>query len=501
MLRSMNTGVSGMQAQQQALSVIANNIANDQTVGYKMQEAIFEELFYLNQRTPMAPTNENAGSNSMDIGNGVKLGGVNTIHTQGNVTYSGNKTDVAIQGEGFFVVGDGNGENRYYTRAGNFTVNKNNQLSTKSGQYVLGWNVDPLSGKINTGANLSPVTINLGEISKPNQSTSVALEGNLKANAKQGDTIGLQIPSWDRLGGRHDINIDFVKGAGNSYSFIATPTDQFKPSGHVNKAILLPSEGVAAAIQKGDYQITTAASATAGKVDITVTAPDGSTVLTQTVSDVNQAIKLNDGTKDWFSIDYKAGGAHGTATVTVGEVGTIAFDSNGQVQNIANEKGNPPVISYTPNTTGTPVDIKLDMTNFTGFSADSAIRMTQTDGMGASKLENFEVADGGIIQGYYSDGTVRSIGLIATASFSNPAGLTNTKQGLYVPSGNSGEPEIGVPGTGTRGGIKSKSIEGSNVDLAKQFTDMMQTQKSFQANTKTIRVSDEILTDLIQLIR
>jgi flagellar hook protein FlgE len=411
---------------------------------------------------------------------------------------------MAIQGDGFFALGDANGSNRVYTRAGDFITSLNNELTSKSGQYVLGWNIDNMTGNINTSTVLEPVKIDLGSISQPKESTDMAIKGNLNADANIGDVIGFQAPSWDRLGTRHDINFDFIKTSGNTYKYVATPVDQFKASGSITDAVFLPSSGVVTNPQfmKGDYQINTVASATPGSVDITVTDPSGNPVLTQTITDVNQTVKLNDGTNNWFTIDYASGNVPSSATFSVGETGDMTFNSIGQMTSITGSSpSGTPLITYTPASTGNAVNIDVDMGEITGLSADSAVEMTNTNGSGASTLINFTITDGGIVDGYYSDGTVKQIAQVAMASFSNSSGLSRTGQGNFLPTPNSGVANIGIPNTGSRGQIKAQATESSNVDLAKQFTDMLTVQKSFQANTKVISTTDQVLNDVIQLIR
>lgn len=505
MLRSMAIGISGLKANGNSLSVNANNIANDQTVGYKQQQAIFEELYYQSYGTAAAPNEKSGGTNSLEIGNGVKMGGVLSLHTQGTIVPTGNKNDMAIQGEGFFILGDATGNGREYTRAGNFTVNKDNQIVSSTGSYLMGWNIDPLTGTINTGSNLGPIQVDIGSTSSPKQSTSMSIKGNLNSASPAGEIYSMQVPSWDSLGTRHDISMDFIKTGGNTYRYVATPKDGFVQSDNISQAILKPSNGIAKNLIKGNYTISSTINGAGDKVDFTVKDPNGLVVLTQTgVNNVDGTMTLNEGTNNWFTISYKATAAGTTsdATFTVGEAGDMTFTSTGQLQSVTNGSGGTiPTVTYTSPNTGTPVNIQMNMNSFTGISADSILKMTQTDGNGAAVLSDYNVGDGGIIQGYYSDGTVRAIGLVATATFSNPSGLSRIGSGNYQVTGNSGLPDVGVSATGARGIIKAQSTEASNVDLATEFVNMMTTQKAYQANTKIIQASNEILSDVINLIR
>ena len=501
MLRAMYNGVSGMAASQKALSTISNDIANAQTIGYKGQRTQFGEVFFQQLKSPSAPGPKFAGTNPMDIGNGVQVTAIENDFSNGSITFTGHKTDMAIQGDGFFITGDSSGRDRLYTKAGNFQLSKDNQLISKTGKYVLGWNMDPLTGAINTGATLEPIKLPIGEISQPEESTYMTLNGNLDVEAEQGTMYGIQAGSWDRLGVRHDINFNFVKTTGNTFRYAAVPDDQFKPSTSIQNAVLRNSEGVLNSLQKGDYVIQTAASATPGMVDITVTDPGGAVILTQTETDTDQTISLSDGTDSWFTIDYKGGGSPSAATFTVGEVGDITFDSIGQIQNITGSGPSGPLVTYVPTETGQPVNIEIDMSSFTGLAADSGVRVYATDGMPAATLTNFTIADGGMIDGYYSDGSIKTIAQVASATFSNEAGLTRVGDGAFLPTPNSGIADIGLPGTGSRGQVKAQALESANVDIAEEFTEMVSIQKMFQGNTKVIRISEEIMSEVINLIR
>jgi len=502
MLRSMFIAESGMTAGQLAMSGTANNIANAQTAGYKAQSSRYQELFYQQLKSPSAPGAKYAGTNPTDVGNGVKVGSFATDYSQGNIKATGNKTDMAIQGDGFFVLGDNKGGNNVYTRDGEFDISKDNEIITSTGKYVLGWNMDKLTGKINTSAGLSPVKISLGEIGKPVESTQATIKGNLNAESEVGDVYGFQMATYDRKGTRHDVDYNFIKTADNTYRYVAVPTDQFRSSASIENAVLEPSSENANSLQKGNYTFATAASATPGQVDITVTDPSGATVLTKTVSDVDQTVSLDDGTSSWFTLQFKGGGAPSSASFTVGEAGDMTFDSLGQLQNVTGSgTGGAPQISYTPEGTGQQVDIAINVQDFTSLASDNGVSMTDTDGMTASKLTNFVVTDGGAVEGYYSDGSIKKIAQVAMATFSNQNGLSRVGNGEFLPTNNSGIADIGIPDTNSRGQIKAQSTEASNVDIASELVDMLTTQRFFTANTKMITSSDGILQDVLNLGR
>lgn len=499
-MKSMQIGTSAMTANQNVLSTIANNIANASTTGFKSQEAIFEDLFYQKLQTPSAANDKYAGTNPMDSGNGTKISALRTDYTQGNINSTGKNGDLSIQGEGFFVLGDIKGENKVFTRAGNFDTSKDNMLVSNGGQYVMGWNLDKTTGLINTNGALEAIKIPLGTVSNPVESSFVNLKGNLNAEGDIGEVVGLQVATYDRLGGKHDVEINFVRGNNNDYTYVAVPNDQFRPSSGITDAVIHVSGGIAGSLQKGDYEIRAVAGAVAGTVNISVLDPAGNNVLTQTITDDDQTVTLNDGTNNWFTIEYAGGNAPSTSTFTIGEVGTVGFNSLGQVDAITGTAGKP-TISYTPQTTGVEINIDLDLSELRSLATDNAISLEETDGMGAAVMSGYSVADGGQVVGYYTDGTVKAIGQVALATFSNANGLNRNGGGIYTETINSGQPDVGVPNSGSRGQIKGQSLEGSNVDLAKEFVNMMTTQKNYQADTKIIRTTQDALSSVIDLIR
>lgn len=506
MIRSMYNATSGMKASTEKVGVISNNIANSQTVGFKGQRVEFADVFYQQLRSPSAPGSTFPGTNPMDVGNGVMITAMSNNFAQGAVTSSSRKTDVSIQGDGFFVVQGAGGEaERVFTRAGNFDLTLQGELVTKSSMYVMGWMANPVTGEINSGAGLSRITIPFGQLYDPQVSSQMRVEGNLNATAKQGDVTGFQVPTFDHLGVKHIVDLNFTKtGTPGEFIYTAVPTDQFTASPSIKDAVLSMNGGVASALEKGSYTIQTVAGGVPGTVDISLISPSGATVLTQNVSDTDQKVILNDGTNNWFTITYEGGGAlPSNATFEVGDVGRLQFDPTGNLLGITDSGGAAytPTINFTPDQTGMPLNVQLDLSALRSLATQNTVQMTSTDGNGASTLVNFTVGDGGIISGYYDDGTIRDIGQIAVATFKNNSGLTRVGAQGFRTTAASGDPQIGLPNDGGRGQIKSLSLENSNVELTDEFVDLMSTQKFMQANSKTIQISDTILDVTINLIR
>jgi flagellar hook protein FlgE len=200
--------LSGLTASSAALSTIANNLANLNTIGYKDQRVLFRDLFYQMLGT-------SGSGNPIQQGAGASVSAISSIFTPGNVDPSGVATDVAIMGDGFFVV-QKNGTITY-TRAGNFNPDKNDFLVTAEGEQVMGY--PAVNGAIDTGQGLTPLTMGKGTISPPIATTTVQIRSNLDASAAVGATFSTPVTVYDSLGGSHVLTFSFAKTGSNAWSY------------------------------------------------------------------------------------------------------------------------------------------------------------------------------------------------------------------------------------------------------------------------------------------
>ena len=214
--------LSGLTAESTALSTIANNLANQNTTGYKSKVVLFGDLFYQNLGTSGA-------GDPIQLGAGAGVAATPSLFTPGNVSSTGVPTDVAIQGSGFFVVQDANGV-LSYTRAGDFSE-LNNYLVTPNGQQVLGYGAT--NGVINTGGGLVPLQLGAGTISPPNATTRVQMNTNLNAAAAVGDTFSSPITVYDSLGTSHILTFTYTNtGAGTWNYSISIPASDLGGTGN-----------------------------------------------------------------------------------------------------------------------------------------------------------------------------------------------------------------------------------------------------------------------------
>ncbi|HHW19408.1 MAG TPA: flagellar hook protein FlgE [Firmicutes bacterium] len=420
MMRSLFSAVSGLRAHQTRMDVIGNNIANVNTPGYKSSRVTFQEVFSQTLRGASSPTGTNmqerGGTNPLQVGLGVTIASIDTIQTPGNLQPTSRLTDVAIEGNGFFVVSDGG--RQAYTRVGNFTVDGDGVLVDYEGRKVLGWSADS-AGALpadRSERNLGPITIAVGSNMPASATKNVSWIKNLDAEAAVGTVKTTTATVYDSLGATHVVTIEFRKTATNEWSWTATA---------VTGAASPPSP------------------------------PD----------------------------NYGSG--------------TLQFDSSGALSSTAGSTQ----VSFNPTTGASPVTIDMDFKSVTQVAGPTTIETGVVDGWPTGTLESFTFDSTGTISGFYSNGMNRVLGQIALANFPNPGGLQKAGKSLFVESNNSGDPDIGIAGTSGRGTIAPSSLEMSNVDLAEEFTQMIITQRGFQANSRIITVSDELLQELVNLKR
>ncbi|MEI7892463.1 MAG: flagellar hook protein FlgE [Myxococcales bacterium] len=434
-LRAMYTGVSGVNAQSEALGVVGDNIANVNTVGFKEQRALFEDI--LGKSFGDGP------------GVGVRVARVQQMFSQGALSNTGVSTDVALNGDGFFVVKGAVGgiDGTYFTRAGQFKVDKDGYLVSPQGLQAQGYKVNPDGATFSSV--IGPIQLTTAAL-QPRPTSTMTVTANLNASATSPATWDPQSPSatsnastsitvYDTLGAPHTVTTFFRKEAAAgtwSYHVLAS-------SSEVN----------------------------------TPTPPTGSTYT-----------ELTGGTG---TLTFSSTGALITGpTLPV----TVTFKNGAQVagQNtMVLNYGNPPP----PTGTGTGLD------GVTQFSSPSSVSSQGQDGYSSADLAGVNIDAGGVISGVYTNGQKVPMAQATIAKFRSNEGLGRAGQNLFTDTRESGQAALGLAGIGGRGSLTSGSVEQSNVDLAKQFVNLIQHQRAFQANTKTISTDDEMLQELVNLKR
>ena len=532
---SLFIGVTGLEAYQNQIDTISNNIANVGTTGFKGQSVNFQDMIYQAQSFATAPTQANGGINGHDAGLGVKIGGIDTNFAQGGLTTTGVNTNLAMNGDGFFILRKPNGNGTpLYTRNGDFSLNSNGLLYDGSnGMAVQGYLADK-SGNITQTGTPGDITIPLGLQSQAvgtglnaklkfgntgDQVFDVALGGNLDQSQWIKEAQGLQAaPPAAGTGAPYTISTTVYDSLGNAHLAQITYTPDATGAGAGPPAVNgLPN-------QVADSGGTLHNAATRWKVSVSFA--DGTTF---------DAIQTPG--------SIAAGGVVTPAVVTAapvaaGTLGFAYFDQNGQYINTSSIEGTAPGQNITganvhttagaaslatgdqlnirawgtgstnaavAPTAGGPAPqtgpIGLDFHNSTSLSGTATANVIAQNGYAAGILSNLTIGQDGTINGAFSNGQNTTLGRVAVATFQNEQGLQRTGGSDFTETANSGLAQVGTAGVGRFGAIVAGSLESSNVSIADEFTKMIAAQNAYQANSKSITTASEDMQTVIALIR
>jgi flagellar hook protein FlgE len=517
-LDSMFIGVTGLEAYQNQIDVISNNIANVGTTGFKGQDVNFQDMLYQQQSYATAPTQETGGVNPQDVGLGVKIGSIDTNFSQGGLQTTGVNTNLAMNGDGFFILQKPNGNGSpVYTRNGDFSLNSNGLLyDGSSGMAVQGY----MAGK----NGVITQTGTPGDITIPIGLQSQAVGTGLNASEKFG-------PSGDSvfdvsMGGNVDQSqwskeaagvAAGTPGTGEPYTISTTIYDSLG-NAHLAQVIYTPD----------------AAGATAAKNGLPTSVANASGVAEKPASRWSVSVTFADGTK--FTGINPATGAPNAAAAATGVVGFAYFDQNGQFINTSSQLGAGAALAganvhannaaasladgnqlnvtawgtgaadaATAPTAGGPAPatgpIGLDFHSMTSLAGTDTANVIAQNGFAAGILSNITIGADGTISGAFSNGQTSTLGQVAVATFQNENGLQRIGDSDFAETANSGLAEVGTAGTGRYGSMVSGSLEQSNVSIADEFTKMIAAQNAYQANSKSITTASEDLQTVIGLIR
>lgn len=458
MMRSLYSGVSGLKVHQTKMDVIGNNIANVNTVGYKTSRVTFTEVF---QQTTQSATGSNqdtgrGGVNAMQIGLGTQVGSISSNPTsEGSSQRTDNPYDLKISGDNFFVVNDGS--SNYFTKVGAFTTDDAGYLVTQEGYHVMGWQVDPTTQDIKKDI-VSPLTITTPENSQvaPQATTNNYFTGNIdKTNSEiTGDGLTASMTIYDKEGYSYTVKYNIQQDDSDESLYHMTITDILDSR---NRTILQANS----------------------------TGDNTGAVYTATINNGD-------------SVDLKYDPATGAFSY-VGAEGNQSFtlDISGPNNNFHNTASD-----------GSGIAVDMSTTTMYANNGKSTINSVRGDlkglgaGRSAGKMSGVNIGTDGKITATYDNGDTKLLGQISVTSFENAAGLEKVGDSMYTTTANSGAFDgIGKDPTEGGGSITQGVLEMSNVDLSNEFTEMITTQRGFQANSRIITVSDTLLEELINLKR
>jgi len=467
----MFAGVSGLKSHQAKMDVIGNNIANVNTVGFKGQSVTFQELFSQTLKGAGSPQGGLGGSNPQQIGLGVNVASMDVNHTQGSTQRTDNPTDVMIDGEGFFMVTDDpNALNVYYTRAGNFSLDKGGNLVTPGGLKVIGTTYDNTTVPPTATQN-QPVVIDKSTIRTATATTEGNVTGNIDPNQEVDSTSNIAytitLSAYDSLGDVHPITVNFGENLSGLPGALPVPV---APTNFSYRSVEIPG-----------------GTANFGNLSTLVGANNGGT---------------GGAVTDPVFAEFDEEGKF------VRLVQALQTNNDGYVTNVPTALGDTSLqmliggadpITIPIFTAGPPVTNLFG--NMTQFSGESDVSAIPVDGNAAGTIDSFSISASGEVVAIFTNGERETLAQLGLAMFDNPPGLQKMGSNLFIDTPNSGTARIGSPGAGSFGGLVPGALEMSNVDLSQQFTEMITTQRGFQANSRIITTSDEILQELVNLKR
>ncbi|WP_339884594.1 flagellar hook protein FlgE [Vreelandella maris] len=435
---SFTQALSGLNAQQEKLGVVGNNIANSQTVGFKSSNVQFADVF----------------ANSR-VGLGTRTSAVLQNFSQGNIESTNRNMDLAIAGEGFFRFQQSSGEVGY-SRNGQLTMTSNGDLVNAQGARIMGYGLsdanDAFSAVVRGGA---PVPIRVPADDMPAQATGT---GN-------GENPGVQ--ATYNLDASIDVANASLKNEVQLYDDLAEQQAGDQPSAtaeyhYSNSFSVYDSLGTS-------HNVTVYFEKTGDNTWNATTAING------VVGASNFGLSFNNN-------------------------GTLTRDGNGDITGVGgSDRAN---LTFTEDLFGTgAADLQFDFTlaGTTQFSNDSTNSSLTQDGYTSGSMVGITIEDDGTVMRNYSNEQSVAAGQIALVSFRNPEGLQPNGDNLWAATGASGQELLGAPGTGLRGLIESSAIETSNVDMARELVDMIVAQRAYQANSQTISTQDELLQTIINI--
>jgi flagellar hook protein FlgE len=422
---SLWTGASGLEAHGEAISVVGDNIANVSTTGFRGSRATFEDV--LGGTAP----------NGQRFGAGVRTGGVETLFGQGSIQSTGVDLDLAIRGDGFFVVrGNHDGvEGSYYTRDGRMHLDNQGFVSNPEGMRLQGYTIDA-AGQMAA----APGDLQLSGTSPPVATANVTMAANLDANAPvpppwdPADPSGTSsfsstVTVYDSVGNPHRADVYFRNNGGGAWEWHAM-------------------------VDGGELT--------------------GGTPGTPT--------EIADG-----NLTFTTDGALDTETVNASSASFVGATPN---QAIAFDFGD-----------AITTDGGTGMAGSTQFAGASNVTAQSQDGFGSGSLVDISIADDGTITGLFSNGQSRPMARVALASFQAETGLRRAGSQLFVETGESGEALVAAAATGGRGAVSGGALEASNVDIGNELVTLIAYQRAFSANAKTVTTADEMLAEVTNLKR
>jgi len=546
------------------MNVIGNNIANADTTAFKSSNVAFSSQFYVTDIASAGPNGDFGGTNPSQAGMGDQVASISTDFTPGQIQSTGVDTNMAINGNGFFVVQSPSGQQ--FTRDGTFSLNANNQLVTSSGNFVQGYGADS-QGNVIAGS-LQNLTIPIGQETLAAATQNASLQGNLNSGgvvasgasiltsqafgtsggtAPTGATklsalvstavppvaifnVGDTLTLAGTQGGRDLPSASFTITAASSVSDLEdfvnqalgintsvsepgnpTPGTTLQTTGTTSQLTIIGNTGTENALTLGAQGLVDSST---GTNPLTISGgTDGAFTNNPTGESTNTTVTAYDSLGNPITINLTT--VLESTTATGGDVwrfyatspdnlggngpiigsGQLTFSSDGT---LTSATGTQISIDRTGSGAQSPLNINLNFSGATALaSSTSNLVMGTQDGEAIGNLTSFSVGGDGTVTGQFSNGLTKTLAQVALANFNNPDGLVAQGNNLYDQGPNSGTALIGAATTNGTGTVESGSLEQSNVDLSREFINLIIASTGFSASSKVISTSDQLLTNLL----
>lgn len=554
MANALITGVSGLNSHQRMLEVIGNNLANLNTTAYKTRRTLFSDLLYETVRAASGSSGGNLGGvNPAQVGSGSRVARIDMQFAQGNFETTGGQLDFALQGNGFFMVN--NGSQNLYTRAGAFGIDDSGTLiDPATGYRVQRFGTVGEPDGVNPAFQIpgdSSIHIPLGAVIPGGATSSAALRGNLPstANGPEAEVISSFAP-WTS-GGTAATPATLLNSLDqNSAAYVAGDSITISGTDHdgspVNVSLSVDGTttlgdlvtaidgafGGASAALGADGRITLT-SDSAGESFLSLSLTDAAGNTGGTDFSMNPAIVSTTGADgDSFPATIEVfderGGSHfvnmvfqkqadGSWNVTAGlnaadgsiidgSIEGVRFNADGSFASVDGTGAGDANLVFQFTGIAAPQTVAVSFGQNGSFDGMTELAMAsslaaQQDGFPPGNLVSVQIRGDGTLEGVSSNGRTFPIAQLAIASFLNPNGLASRGDNYYESTLASGDVEVGAALSGSRGSVRGGQLEQSNVDIALEFTRLIVAQRGFSANARTIRVTDQVLEELTNLIR
>jgi len=502
--------LTGLTSDSTALNTIANDLANMNTTGFKSQSVNFSDLFY-------QQIGSTGSGDPIQRGSGTQIASIRTNFTSGAANSTGVDTDVALQGNGFFIVGEGN--NQYLTRAGSFSTDSIGNVITSNGMSVMGYPAK--NGVVDTNAPLAPINIPKSEVQPPQATTSFGMNATLDSESAIGDSTSGQVKVYDSLGHSYEATVTYTKKGNNAWSYAVSMPDSLTANSNTAAGVTTinynfgSTGGPLATVNPGTNLIITGPTAAATG---TITAPvvtAGETVGAYAAAlqaAVNAAgiagVAVTSTPAGQLSITGANVSTSGSVIqdpiASANATGVLAFDANG---NLVVPATNVAGITFGGLAdAAAPLNMTWDLfgsngkANISQVDQTSSVASTSQNGYQSGEYSGFSIGSDGTVTATFMNGQKLNVGQLALGNVVNLQGLKDMGSGQYATTLASGTATIGVSGAAGLGTMVGGALEASNVNISGEFSNLIIAQRAFEANSKAITTFDTVTQETINMI-